>query len=72
MCIFAAEMIEYLFRLRQGRAGGTWRHAREVMQSKGEMLLFIDGAASLDDRVGDTLEFYKKPSTVGDNRPRKG
>lgn len=36
-------------RVRQGRNGGEWRHVKEVMQSKGQRIVFVDGVTSIDD-----------------------
>ena len=30
-------------RLRQGRAGGNWRHVRNVLQAEGGRTVFVDG-----------------------------
>ena len=45
------------FRVRQGRNGGAWRHVKEVMQGKGQRIMFVDGMTSIDDlaRVKTTL-----------------
>lgn len=36
-------------RVRQGRNGGVWRHVKEVMQGKGQRIMFVDGITSIDD-----------------------
>lgn len=60
------------FRTRQGRNGGVWRHVKEVMQGKGQRIVFVDGITSIDDlsRVKThmiqggvhTPSLYKKPA----------
>ena len=30
-------------RLRHGRAGGSWRHVKEVLQAGGSRIVFVDG-----------------------------
>ena len=32
-----------LCRLRHGRAGGSWRHVKEVLQAGGARIVFVDG-----------------------------
>ncbi|XP_064607322.1 LOW QUALITY PROTEIN: uncharacterized protein LOC135471851 [Liolophura sinensis] len=36
-------------RLRYGRAGGSWRHVKEVMQARGKRALFVDGQMRTED-----------------------
>ena len=33
----------YVYRLRAGRGGASWRHVKEVMQAAGKRTLFVDG-----------------------------
>ena len=33
-------------RLRHGRAGGSWRHVKEVLQAGGARIVFVDGKIS--------------------------
>lgn len=39
----------YPHRLRHGRAGGSWRHVKEVLQAGGRRIVFVDGRY---DRLG--------------------
>ena len=32
-----------LNRIRHGRAGGSWRHVKEVLQAGGRRIVFVDG-----------------------------
>ncbi|XP_025109482.1 uncharacterized protein LOC112573386 isoform X2 [Pomacea canaliculata] len=36
-------------RLRHGRAGGSWRHVKEVLQAGGKRIVFVDGQISAND-----------------------
>lgn len=36
-------------RLRHGRAGGSWRHVKEVLQAGGSRIVFVDGVIRLED-----------------------
>lgn len=36
-------------RLRHGRAGGSWRHVKEVLQAGGARIVFVDGVIRLED-----------------------
>lgn len=36
-------------RMRFGRAGGTWRHVKEVVQARGPNTIFVDGNPKMDD-----------------------
>ncbi|XP_063412184.1 uncharacterized protein LOC134694989 isoform X1 [Mytilus trossulus] len=38
-------------RLRQGRAGGSWRHVKEVLQAGGNRIVFVDGHVRWEDNV---------------------
>lgn len=38
-------------RLRHGRAGGSWRHVKEVLQAGGSRIVFVDGHVRLEDNV---------------------
>lgn len=38
-------------RLRHGRAGGSWRHVKEVLQAGGSRIVFVDGHVRWDDNV---------------------
>ncbi|XP_052234029.1 uncharacterized protein LOC127846636 isoform X2 [Dreissena polymorpha] len=64
-------------RLRHGRAGGSWRHVKEVLQAGGARIVFVDGVIrwadgiKIDDvpaghlinpRVGDIKSRYMTPS----------
>ncbi|KAJ8306063.1 hypothetical protein KUTeg_016608 [Tegillarca granosa] len=44
-------------RLRMGRAGGSWRHVKEVLQAGGHRIVFVDGQI----RWEDTLKLNKVP-----------
>ncbi|KAL3869948.1 hypothetical protein ACJMK2_042568, partial [Sinanodonta woodiana] len=38
-------------RLRHGRAGGSWRHVKEVLQAGGSRTVFVDGIVRWQDTV---------------------
>lgn len=38
-------------RMRYGRAGGSWRHVREVTQAAGPNTVFVDGIPKVDDNA---------------------
>lgn len=44
-------------RLRQGRAGGSWRHVKEVLQAGGHRIVFVDGQI----RNQDTMQMDSVP-----------
>ncbi|KAL5017222.1 hypothetical protein ScPMuIL_006811 [Solemya velum] len=45
-------------RLRHGRAGGSWRHVKEVQQAGGRRIVFVDGQT----RVNDNSRITDVPS----------
>lgn len=69
-------------RLRHGRAGGSWRHVKEVLQAGGSRIVFVDGVMRWADgvkideipagdlinpKVGDIKSRYITPRN--DNKP---
>ncbi|KAK3089900.1 hypothetical protein FSP39_007502, partial [Pinctada imbricata] len=38
-------------RLRHGRAGGSWRHVKEVLQAGGHRIVFVDGQIAYEDSI---------------------
>ncbi|XP_067931033.1 uncharacterized protein [Watersipora subatra] len=66
------------YKVRQGRNGGAWRHVKEVMQGKGQRIMFVDGITSIDDlaRVKTDLMYGRpgvarpSPNQIQDNYTR--
>lgn len=38
-------------KLRHGRAGGSWRHVKEVLQAGGRRIVFVDGQIAYEDSI---------------------
>lgn len=71
-------------RLRHGRAGGSWRHVKEVLQAGGARIVFVDGVIRWTDgvkedeipgghlinpRVGEIKSRYMTPKPQQQQRP---
>ncbi|XP_013378604.1 uncharacterized protein LOC106150392 [Lingula anatina] len=51
-------------KLRNGHAGGSWRHVKEPLQPGGKRLLFVDGAVARDDLYRVRTKLIKTPETL--------
>jgi len=43
LSILFSLLFQNVSRLRHGRAGGSWRHVKEVLQAGGSRIVFVDG-----------------------------